>query len=144
VLDWRPGIGRSATLSANLSWIWLSATGEAPATPDTREEVSYGGARFTRDGRALYTTSDRDSEWNRLARLDVATGAATYLTSDIPWDVDEFELSPDGRTIAFVTNEDGVSRLYLHDVASGGVGPSLARGADQWPAVHDSGRDLGF
>jgi dipeptidyl aminopeptidase/acylaminoacyl peptidase len=35
------------------------------------------------------------------------------LTTDIKWDVDEFQLAPDGKTLAVVTNEDGLSRLYL-------------------------------
>lgn len=35
------------------------------------------------------------------------------VTNTIPWDVSEFALSPDGRRGAFVTNEDGISRLYL-------------------------------
>src|SRR5262249_32769403 len=32
---------------------------------------------------------------------------------DINWDVDEFRLAPDGKTLAVTTNEDGISRLYL-------------------------------
>ena len=152
VLDWAPGdrqIAVQESLSANESRLWIVdvATGaRRRLTPDTAEEVSYGGGRFTRDGRGLYTTSDRDSEWSRLVRLDVATGAPTYLTADIPWDVDEFEVSPDGRTIAFVTNEDGVSRLYLRDVARGrhrpvpGVPAGLLGGL----RFHPNGRDLGF
>jgi hypothetical protein len=33
--------------------------------------------------------------------------------------VDEFRLSPDGKTIAYVLNEDGASRLRLLDTGSG-------------------------
>ncbi|MFN2167979.1 MAG: alpha/beta fold hydrolase, partial [Anaerolineae bacterium] len=36
-----------------------------------------------------------------------------YVRDAIDWDVTRFELSPDGRRGAFVTNEDGISRLYL-------------------------------
>lgn len=38
-----------------------------------------------------------------------------YISSDIPWDVTEFALSDDGSRGAFVTNEWGLSRLYLLD-----------------------------
>jgi len=34
-----------------------------------------------------------------------------YLTSKIPWDVEAFDLSHDGKRIAFVTNENGLSVL---------------------------------
>jgi len=150
--DWAPG-GRQLlveeTRSANQSRFWLVdvATGaKRLLTLDPGVEVAHGGGRFARDGRSVFVTTDRDSEWSRLARVDVETGAATYLTSDIPWDVDEFELSPDGRTIAFVTNEDGVSRLYLHDVARRRhrAVPGLPAGLLGGLRFHPSGHDLAF
>jgi Tol biopolymer transport system component len=45
-------------------------------------------------------------------------GEAQYISGDIPWDVSEFALSPDGRRGAFITNEDGVSQLYLLNTRS--------------------------
>ncbi|MDX1556057.1 MAG: hypothetical protein R3212_08530, partial [Xanthomonadales bacterium] len=41
-----------------------------------------------------------------------------FITAGIPWDVTEFALSDDGRRGAFVTNEEGISRLYLLDTQS--------------------------
>jgi dipeptidyl aminopeptidase/acylaminoacyl peptidase len=40
---------------------------------------------------------------------------SVFLTGHIRWDVTEFALSDDGRRGAFVTNEEGISRLYLVD-----------------------------
>ena len=61
------------------------------------------------------------------------------------WDVDLFDVSPDGRTIAVVTNEDGISRLRLIDAASGGARPVLLPvgviGSLDW---HENGRDIGL
>ena len=42
-------------------------------------------------------------------------GPMEFVEEDITWDVSEFELSSDGRRGAFVTNEEGVSKLYLFD-----------------------------
>lgn len=42
-------------------------------------------------------------------------GEIQYITTDIPWDVSEFAISHDGRRGAFVTNEEGLSKLYLMD-----------------------------
>ncbi len=62
-----------------------------------------------------FITNDRgraaELAWRPLAR-DRGT---RYVTEDIPWDVTEFALSEDGKRGAFVTNEWGVSRLYLLD-----------------------------
>jgi dipeptidyl aminopeptidase/acylaminoacyl peptidase len=47
--------------------------------------------------------------------MDLTTRRLTPLTTGIDWDVTEFALSWDGNTIALVTNEAGISRLYLLD-----------------------------
>jgi len=69
----------------------------------------------------LWATSDENSDVLRLGRLDPATGRFTPVSPQSRWEVEEFEISHDGRTIAYVLNEAGSSRLYLLDVASGRV-----------------------
>jgi dipeptidyl aminopeptidase/acylaminoacyl peptidase len=150
--DWSPDDKKLAVfeyLSVNESYIWLVdvATGEKTlATPKGTEQVAYGGARFSSDGRGLYVTTDRESEFQRLAHLDLATGKHSYLTSHIPWDVDSFALSPDGRTIAFVTNEEGLSVLHLLDTATGKEqpAPKLPTGLVFNLEWHNNSRDLGL
>ena len=106
-------------VSINESYLWVAdvATGEKTrVTPKVKGElVSYGGAQWSADGKGLWVTTDRDSEFQRLAYLDLASGKHRYYTTEIRWDVDLFDLSPDGRTIAVVTNEDGIGRLRLID-----------------------------
>jgi len=121
--DWSPDdtkLVASEYLSVNKSNLYLVdvATGERTALTPAEDSVSYGSAEFSADGRGVYLTSDEGSEFQRLAYLDLGTRAVTPLVTTIPWDVETADLSPDGRTIAFVTNEAGVSRLYLYDVAS--------------------------
>ena len=69
-------------------------------------------------GAACFSRPTRASEFLRLAYLDLSTKAMTTLTPDVNWDVENLELSPDGRTLAFVTNEAGISRLRLLDTGS--------------------------
>lgn len=83
--------------------------------------VAYRGARFSADGQSLYVATDRDSEFLQLTRIDLASGAHQALTGAIPWDVEEFELTEDGRTIVLVSNEDGFSRLHQLDTTSGAL-----------------------
>ena len=55
-------------------------------------------------------------------------------------------MSPDGKTIAFVTNEEGVGRLRLLDTVSRKEKqvPKLPVGIVSGIRWHDNGRDLGF
>lgn len=62
------------------------------------------------------------------------------------WDVESFDLSPDGKTLAFVSNEDGVSVLHLLDAKSGRElrTPKLPLGVITGLEWHENNRDLGF
>ena len=117
---WSPDDKRLALLeevSANESYIWLMdvATGTKRRITEKEggEQVAYGGVQFSRDGKGLYTVTDRGNEFQRLTHIDLKTKKQTTLTKDIPWDVDTFDLSHDGKLIAFVINEDGTGKLHL-------------------------------
>lgn len=155
IADWSPDDARVAVfefISANESYIWLVdvASGEKKlVTPKGGpDKVAYTGIAFAHDGRSLYVTTDRDSEFQRLARLDLASGQHTYLTSHLNWDVDAFDISPDGKTIAFTTNEEGVDVLRLLDTATGKERPQPKLGTGlgvigglEW---HNNSKDLAF
>jgi len=153
VADWSPDAKNLLVvqeISANQSYLWLAdtATGEKKllTTKAGNEEVSYSGGRFSKDGKGFYTTTDRDSEFQRLTHFDLATMKPTYLTTDIKWDVDEIELSDDGKTLAFITNEDGISKLYLMDTATQKYHPvaGIPTGQIFGVTFHKNNRDLGF
>lgn len=139
------------SLSINERYLWLvdATTGEkTPLSPadSGAAKVSYGGGEFSGDGRGVYVTTDRDSEFLRLAYLDLASRRYTYLTDHIKWNVEQFALSPDGKTIAFVTNEDGVSRLRLLDTKTGKErpAPELPVGVISGVLWRPGGEELGF
>ncbi|HEU4414741.1 MAG TPA: prolyl oligopeptidase family serine peptidase [Candidatus Angelobacter sp.] len=153
VADWSPDNKKLLVLqevSANQTYLWLAdvATGEKRLlTPKAgSEEIAYSGGPFSKDGKGFYTTTDRDSEFQRLAYFDLATMKPEYLTSDIKWDVDEIELSDDGKTLAFVTNEDGISKLYLMNTATRKYRPAtgIPTGLIGGVSFHKNNRDLGF
>jgi dipeptidyl aminopeptidase/acylaminoacyl peptidase len=129
VSDWSPDDRQLLVgeyLSVNQSRFYLvdaSSGNRSLLFPDERDTVAYGSARFSRDGRGVYLTTDAGSEFQRLAYVDLGTRRITPLTMSINWDVEDFELSPDGRTIAFATNEAGVSRLYLMDTRTRRIRP---------------------
>lgn len=152
-LDWSPDGSRLIVLeyiSINESYLWLmnSATGEKTLiTPKGgREKVSYGSARFSVDGNGLYVSSDEGSEFQELRYATLAAPQFKTLTSHIRWDVESFEISHDGATLAFVTNEGGVSRLHLLDTRSGKErpAPTLPVGVIGTLMWHRNNRDLGM
>lgn len=110
-------------VSANESYIYLLdvATGEKTLlTPqEGTEKVAYSGAEFAKDGKGLYLTTDKGSEFQRLMYMDLATKAMKPLTGHINWDVSGFDQSEDGKWVAFGTNENGFFKLHMLDTATG-------------------------
>jgi dipeptidyl aminopeptidase/acylaminoacyl peptidase len=152
-MDWSPDdkkllVGKY--LSANESNIYLYdvATGEKILlTPqDGSEKVSYSGAVFSKDGKGIYLATDKGSEFQRLMYMDLATKAVTPLTSHIDWDVDNFELSEDGKHLAFSTNENGFYKLHVLDTATGKAIslPKLPAGQIGGFTWHKKTGELGF
>jgi len=152
-LDWSPDGQKILALdriSVNESYVWLIHVSSGEKTLLTPKggnvKIAYSGGRFSKDGKGIYVATDKDSEFQRLAYIDLATKQHTYLTSNIPWDVDEFDLSYDGRTIAFVTNEDGFGVLHLFDTRTRKEKPvpNVPKGVISGVSWHKNNRDLGF
>ena len=139
VQDWSPDDKQLLVLeeiSINEVYIWLfnTATGEkrevTPRPDQGAEKVAYSAARFAKDGKGIFVTTDRDSEFHRLAYIDRASGKHTYLQGEAKFDVDDWDLSDDGKQIAYTLNENGVSTLHLVDVAMEGGAMSASAPRD--------------
>lgn len=150
--DWSPDDRRLVVfeyISINESYIWLAdaATGEKTLlTPKGgKEKVAWLDAKFSKDGKGLYVTTDKDSQFQRLAYMDLASKATTFLTPDNA-DVDNLDLSSDGKTIAYTTNEKGASVLRLLDTATRKEkpGPKLPYGVILGLDWHEDGGVLAF
>jgi len=104
------------------SHLWVMDVATAKKRRVTKEAkgepVSYGGARFSKDGRGLFTTSDRGSEFRRLVYLPLDGKPEKVLTQHLNFDVDSFDISFDANLIAFITNEFGSHALRFIDLAT--------------------------
>jgi dipeptidyl aminopeptidase/acylaminoacyl peptidase len=152
-LDWSPDdrqILLAEYVSINESYLWLlDSHGGAKSIITPRngpEKIAYGGGEFSKDGKGLYVTTDKGSEFQRLAYIDLTTKKHTFLSDHIKWDIEDFELSPDGKIIAFIANEDGVGTLRLLDTATGKEkpAPKLPAGSVLGAKWHKGSKDLGF
>ena len=137
-------------ISVNESYLWLvdATTGNKRAlTPKkSGDTVAYSGAVFSKDGKSIYAVTDQYSEFARLARFDLATMTPKFLTADIPWDVEDLAASEDGQNIAFSTNENGYSKLYLLDTKTEKYRPLKSAPDGVLGNLHfrPNGQDLGF
>jgi dipeptidyl aminopeptidase/acylaminoacyl peptidase len=109
-------------------------------------KIAYRHAQFAKRGRIIFASTDHDSEFLRLNRIDLATGRHTPLTGHINWDIESFELSPDGNMIAFIVNENGVGVLRLLNTRTGKElrPPAIPVGIASNLKWHENGRDLAF
>jgi dipeptidyl aminopeptidase/acylaminoacyl peptidase len=123
-LEWSPDDSKL------IVWQYFSETETRPylvdvasgaATPlfDRKRKVAYGTLHFDHDGKGIYYTSDEAGEFHELRYRDLATGKTRSLTADIPWDIEDFVLSRDGKVLAYIVNQDGVSVVHLRELGSG-------------------------
>jgi len=120
-LDWSPDGTRLLLLDyrsvtdADL-YVAEIATGKSTRLPLPKSGI--GTARFAADGRGVWFSADLGEEFLQLRYLDLAETKPRTLTGDLPWDIDDFEVDPSGRYVAYVANVDGYSRLELKDLGS--------------------------
>ena len=133
-LDWSPDDTKLLLwryVSINESYLFVADVATGMVTPlegDANQKkgaarsvskgngpVSIKSAKFAPDGRGIYLVSDEDGEFAKLWYYDPVTHEKRKITPDVEWDVDAFDVSADGRYVAYVINEDGRSRLTVID-----------------------------
>lgn len=152
VSDWSPDgrtlvVGEYVSINeAGLHLLDVASGRVRRLTGRESQRVSYADARFSRDGRHVFCTSDRSGEFHRLTRIEVATGVQQEFLSGISWDVESLEVSPDGRTLAVVHNEDGSSVLRFVDARNGRIRRrvDLPAGVILGMEWHPKGQELGL
>jgi dipeptidyl aminopeptidase/acylaminoacyl peptidase len=153
VADWSPD-GKQLLLlngvSAAETYVWLldvtSGKKELLTPKSEAETVARSNARFSKDSKGVYMTSDEGSEFQRLVYLDLSSHKTSVLTPALQWDVEEFDLSQDGHWIAFSANEDGISVLHVIDTTTGKevAVPKLPVGVISGINWRDHSRELAF
>ena len=128
-------VQRVSVTKSNLYTLNL-ATGGLTPIGDHRLPIAYDGAQFAPNG-VLWVLSDQDSDFQRLGRIEIATGAFTPISTEPRWDVEDFDIADDGSFIAYTINEAGRSSLRLLDASTGRV-----RNVDTLPAGIASGIEI--
>ena len=117
--DRRLAMAEFKSITETYVWVMDVATGERrrvlpAAGAEPGKTIASSEVHFARDGKGLFLTTDRDGEFQRASYLDLQSGRVESFGPST-WDVETLALSPDGRTIATVTNDAGVGVLRLYD-----------------------------
>jgi len=120
-LDWSPDdrrllVLKYVSIAEGYLYIVDLSTGEKREVDPAKVKVGILGAKFSRDGQAVYEISDNDSEFFRLRYVNLYTGDKTVVSASMSWDVEQFAISKDGHYLAYVSNEDGVGKLNTLDL----------------------------
>jgi len=150
--DWSPNDRQAVFVdyvSNTTSVLWLIdvGTGEKTLLSPKKETPDdyYDSPQFGKDGKGIYVVTDHDSDVRRLAYLELATKNYKYLSGEKS-DVEDFKIAPDGKILAFISNDEGISHLHLIDTKSGQEKPvaKLPSGIISDLAWHKNSQDLAF
>jgi dipeptidyl aminopeptidase/acylaminoacyl peptidase len=156
-LDWSPDdrkILLKEELSINEACLWLvdTTTGEKsaffPRGTKRGDKIAYGDGRFSKDGKGIYLTSDAGAEFLTLGYSEITRPELKYILTGraVKWDVEQFDLSFDGKLLAYVKNEDGASTLHVLRTSGGKevALPKLPTGVVGVIRWNRNNRDLAF
>ena len=101
------------------SQVLLLAGADTREVTPADEPALFGALQWLPDSSAAIVTTNSGRDRTGIARLDPDSGALDYLVTDDAHDVTG-RLSPDGSQLLVVTDDDGASRLAIHDAATGG------------------------
>jgi dipeptidyl aminopeptidase/acylaminoacyl peptidase len=148
-LDWSADdskllVWRYVSISESYLYLADVATGTLTALDDSGRKVGIRMAKFAPDGRGVYLLTDEDGEFLQLKFKDPVTHQSRSVTPATGWDVEDFDVSSDGRYVAYVVNDDGRSRLTVLDTqAKLELAPAgLPEGRIGNPRFDRSGRKL--
>ena len=108
-------------------------------------QATFDSSQFSPGGRSVVCVTDLDREFRTIVRIDTATGNIRPLV-DVRNDIDQVQLSPDGKSMAYIVNRDGYGDVAIADSSTGreSAQPNVPRGVAESLLFSKSGRLLVF
>jgi len=95
-----------------------AATGQKEELTPHEGQSRTSVSAISPDGKTLLVTADRPGGYPNVALVDTATKKLTWVT-ELKWEADAGEFSPDGKWFTYEVNEDGRTDGYLAETATG-------------------------
>ena len=123
VADWSPNDDKLIVIqylssTKSNSFIFDLTSNELTQINDSESEAVFIALAWDKTGNSAYIVTNEGKEFTTLAKYDTKKDKYKFITSDIPWDVEEFTINEDNTQAAFTVNENGFSQLYLLDMAT--------------------------
>ncbi len=81
--------------------------------------AGFSGFEWSKDNRRIFLTTNQGGEFSELASYDIKAKKLTVLSRHIPWDIETFSLSANGKTLLAVVNANGQDEAHLFDANTG-------------------------
>jgi len=94
------------------------ATGKAEKLTSHQGQQLFQANDLSPDGKTALVSSNAQAGYFNVALLDVSSGKLRWIT-DTQWDAHGDSFSPDGKQFTYLINEDGRSRAFIADTATG-------------------------
>lgn len=138
----------SRSLNERYLWLFNIGSGQKKLIMPSLNNISFDGACFSSDGKKIYFTSDYKNDFLYLGyiSLDDSSLSIKHLTKKYDWSVEAFRLSPDGKMLVFIINENGISKLHILDLVTNTelLIDSVPMGIITGLNWTDDSRELGF
>lgn len=108
-------IRANTNLDADL-WLVDRAAGTSRNLTSHDGEAWILGAAFSPDDREVWFLTNENREFVRLESLDLGTGERRMVVENDDHDVEAFAISPDGSKVVVAINDNGWSRVELHNI----------------------------
>ena len=117
-VDWSPDDKNLLVMkyiSANESYYYILdiESGQLEQINPKEGKIAYGQAVWSKDNDGIYLTTDDGSDFLQLKYYNLKKKKFKSLSSEIPWNIEQIELSKDGKKLAFIANEGGLAKLYI-------------------------------
>lgn len=147
---WTPDGARIAFTSARggvrgLFWLDVRAQDEQqPVFPLGRSAGPVGGNTWLPDGRTVIFDAASPGTGRDLWAVEVGTQGVLKPLLQTPFNESSPALSPNGRWLAYVSNETGRPEVYVQPYPGGGGKSRLSIDGGEYPLWANDGRDLFF
>ncbi len=147
---WSPD-ARSASILEHLSTDDLNVhlldmkTGEKRNLTPHKDRVVYLPGPWSPDGQGFYVLSNLEREFSGLGYLPIKNGGDTKWLETPDYDIEDVSLSPDGRILAWVGNQDGFSHIHFRDIRDGrSLGRPIDTGGVLWQGWFENRKLIKF
>ncbi|MEN0003332.1 MAG: S9 family peptidase [Bacteroidota bacterium] len=121
-IDWSPNeewitVGNYRSVSdSQLYRLHLQSGQLFPLSEPPSGGVAQRGGLWSKDGKAIYFTSDLDSDFRRLYTYNIESQTSHLLSEDLDWNVESVCMNASGNLLALTVNENAYSKTFILDL----------------------------